>query len=74
MRDKLLSLEWWTRLLGILAAIGIILILVGRGVHNYALVRAGIWFCAPLLALACVLLVIGIPYVLLTRLRRQRRK
>jgi hypothetical protein len=69
MRDKLLSLEWWTGGSCALAVLGVVLILVGRALSAHALVHAGIWFCAPLLALACVLLVIGIPYVVLRRRR-----
>lgn len=41
-RDRLLSLDWWTTRLGLLAALGIVLIVVGRVIAVRAVVLVGI--------------------------------
>lgn len=68
------SLEWWTKLFSLLAIVGIVLVLAGRIAKVKALVLAGLCLGAPLLVLGCLLLVVGIPYVLLGGRRERQDK
>jgi hypothetical protein len=65
MKDRLLSLEWWTKVFATFAAIGIILGLVGRIAKLKTMMLVGAWLGAPLFVLAGLLVVVGIPYILL---------
>lgn len=73
VKDKLVSLEWWTKLFGSFAVLGIVLVLVGRIAKVKAIVLVGVCMGAPILALGGLLLLVGVPYILLEG-RRQRRK
>lgn len=74
MKDRLLSLDWWTKLFSALAVAGLILILAGRVAKVQALVLAGACLGAPLLVLGGLLLFVGVPYVLFEGRRMRRRK
>lgn len=74
MKDRLLSLDWWTKLFSALAVVGLILILAGRVAKVQALVLAGACLGAPVLVLGGLLLCVGVPYILFEAPRIRRRK
>ena len=74
MRDRRLSLEWWTKVFSAFAAIGIILVLVGRIAKLRTMMLVGVWFGVPLVGLGGLLIVVGIPYILLEGRKTRRNK
>jgi hypothetical protein len=61
----MLSLDWWTKVLTLLALIGLACIVLGRLLHTKGLPVVGICLGAPLVIGGVIIVVVIVPYVLL---------
>jgi hypothetical protein len=71
-KQRVLSLEWWTKCFGGLALAGTVMTIVGHLSGVKWVVYLGIGLGCPLVALGALMLLVGVPYVLLDSRRRRR--
>ena len=72
-KERLFSVEWWTKVFSAPAALGLLLLLVGHAAKVKTLILLGLGLGAPLVALAVLLWLVGVPLALISRGRHAKR-